>query len=87
MCSLISDNAFDRTYRVIKTCCEFSKMSVARSDEIFEIGEVMRNVWSHIFHAKIVIADCTGRNANVFYELGCSHCWAIQRNFDYTKGK
>jgi hypothetical protein len=30
-------------------------------------------IYSAIRQAKIIIADCTGRNANVFYEIGIAH--------------
>ena len=33
----------------------------------------MTDVFESIMRANVVIADITGRNANVFYELGMSH--------------
>ena len=33
----------------------------------------MRNIWSAIYASHLVIADCTGRNPNVFYEIGIAH--------------
>jgi hypothetical protein len=30
----------------------------------------MEDVWTGILSAKVIIADITGRNPNVFYELG-----------------
>ena len=33
----------------------------------------MEDVWTHILNARLVIADVTGRNPNVFYELGIAH--------------
>jgi hypothetical protein len=33
----------------------------------------MRDIWSAIHAARIVVADCTGRNPNVFYEIGLAH--------------
>ena len=33
----------------------------------------MQDVWSGICNAKVIIADCTNRNANVFYEIGIAH--------------
>jgi hypothetical protein len=33
----------------------------------------MKDVWSAIYYSEVVIADCTGRNPNVFYEIGIAH--------------
>jgi hypothetical protein len=49
------------------------KLSVKRGDDFFSSNSIMTEVWSAIFYSYVVIADCTGRNANVFYELGMAH--------------
>jgi len=33
----------------------------------------MQSVWEGINRARLIIADLTGRNPNVFYELGIAH--------------
>ncbi|MBR2986612.1 MAG: hypothetical protein IKC63_01190 [Clostridia bacterium] len=43
------------------------------SDEDFGDDSIMQGVWEHINTAEFVICDCTGRNPNVFYELGIAH--------------
>lgn len=48
-------------------------LTVATADDFFSGRVVMREVYSAIVRASIVIADCTGRNPNVFYELGVAH--------------
>lgn len=48
-------------------------VSVSRADDLFTTHHIMQDIWSSIFYAKVVIADCTGRNPNVFYELGLAH--------------
>jgi len=48
-------------------------LTYARADDFFSSREIMRDVWSGIYNADIVIADCTGKNPNVFYELGIAH--------------
>ncbi len=57
----------------IKTACKRSRLSVERSDEIFSPEALVTDIWSAIVNCFVVIADCTGRNANVFYELGIAH--------------
>jgi hypothetical protein len=44
-----------------------------RADELFSAGAVMEQVWVQIRKAKVLLADLTGRNPNVFYELGLAH--------------
>jgi hypothetical protein len=48
-------------------------MICQRADDIYSDGVVIEEVWQFICRAQIVIADATGRNANVFYEMGMAH--------------
>lgn len=48
-------------------------LPVARADDFFTNGSIMADIWSGINQATIVIADCTRRNPNVFYEIGLAH--------------
>ena len=46
---------------------------VRADDEVFGSGKIMDQVWRGIRDAKILIAELTTRNANVYYELGLAH--------------
>lgn len=48
-------------------------LTVARADDFSNTGPVMSDIWNSIYAAKVLIADCTGRNPNVFYEIGIAH--------------
>jgi hypothetical protein len=48
-------------------------LSAVRGDDFFHARSVIGDVWAAILSARVVIADCTGRNANVFYEIGLAH--------------
>ncbi|MBI5670978.1 MAG: hypothetical protein HZC41_23540 [Chloroflexi bacterium] len=48
-------------------------LSCKRGDDFFTSASIMDEVWTSIYHARLCIADCTGRNPNVFYELGIVH--------------
>jgi hypothetical protein len=48
-------------------------LTAKRADDFFTTHHVMSDVWEAIHAARLVIADCTGRNANVFYEIGMAH--------------
>jgi hypothetical protein len=47
--------------------------TVARADDFFAASAVVADLWNAIFAARLLIADCTGRNPNVFYEIGIAH--------------
>jgi hypothetical protein len=57
----------------VKAACGRSRLTVERSDEIFSPGKLVRDIWNAIVNCFVVIADCTDRNPNVFYELGIAH--------------
>ncbi len=44
-----------------------------RADELYSSGSVVDQIWEQIQRSKVLLADLTGRNANVFYELGLAH--------------
>jgi hypothetical protein len=48
-------------------------LSIRRADDLFTAHSVMSDVWEGICGAHALIADCTGRNPNVFYEIGLAH--------------
>ena len=48
-------------------------VTCVRADDIFGSGVVMDDIRRAIQEADIVIADLTGQNANVFYEVGIAH--------------
>jgi hypothetical protein len=55
-----------------------------RGDGIFTSGSVVEQIWDEIVKAKVLLADLTGKNPNVFYELGLSH--AISKPVVFTAG-
>jgi hypothetical protein len=50
-------------------------MRCDRADDIWNHQTVMEDVAALIDRSSIVVCDCTGRNANVFYEIGLAHAW------------
>ena len=46
---------------------------VRADNEIFGTGKIIDQVWTGINSAKVLIAELTNRNPNVFYELGLAH--------------
>jgi hypothetical protein len=48
-------------------------LTVTRADDFFAANSIISDVWNAINQARLLIADCTRRNPNVFYELGIAH--------------
>lgn len=57
----------------IKSICAQMKLSVRRADDFFTADSVVQDVWAAIASARLIVADCTDRNPNVFYEIGLAH--------------
>ncbi|MFD3263318.1 hypothetical protein [Phenylobacterium ferrooxidans] len=57
----------------IKVVCASLGLSCKRADDFFSSTGVMDDIWSAIYHSKVIIADCTDKNPNVFYEMGIAH--------------
>jgi hypothetical protein len=49
------------------------KVKIRRADDSFAPKPFMTKVWEGICAARMVIADCTEKNPNVFYEIGIAH--------------
>lgn len=66
--------SFDRLYREkIKPTVEACGLKCIRADDLFSPSPILEDIWVHICKSKIIIADVTGRNPNVFYEMGIAH--------------
>lgn len=70
---------FDEVYQdIIKPAVVEVGILPVRADEIYSRNAIIDDIWLYIQKSAWVIADLTGRNPNVFYELGLAH--AIGRN-------
>ena len=57
----------------IKKAVERLGLKIRRADEIYSPEPFMTKVWHGICAAEIVLADCTEKKPNVFYEIGIAH--------------
>jgi hypothetical protein len=57
----------------IKKLGEELGLNIRRADDIYSPRPFMEKVWDGICAARLVLADCTEKNANVFYEIGMAH--------------
>lgn len=66
---------FDVVYESIRGAVSSGDVGFicSRADELYGGDQVMAGVLREIAHAQLIIGDLTGRNPNVFYELGIAH--------------
>lgn len=64
---------------VVTPVAEKFKYSVLRADQIDKPGLITSQVIQHVFDSELVIADLSGFNPNVFYELALRH--AVRKPF------
>ena len=48
-------------------------LSCLRADDIYDNRPIIEDIWRCTNEARILIAELTGKNANVFYETGIAH--------------
>lgn len=58
--------------RFIKPIVNEEGLRAIRADDLYG-RDIMEDIWGGILACRVVIADITGRNPNVFYELGIAH--------------
>lgn len=60
--------------RVYQPAIEKAKLKAVRADaEIFGTGKIIDQIWDGIKVSRVLVAELTGRNPNVLYELGLAH--------------
>lgn len=57
----------------IRKVAKSLNLKVARADDFFTTHAIMLDIWTAICAVRLIIADCTNRNPNVFYEIGLAH--------------
>jgi hypothetical protein len=68
------DSLFQNQYEtVIKKAVEELGFECIRGDEIYSKPTIMADIWKSIRSARFIIAEMTGKNENVFYEVGLAH--------------
>ena len=64
---------FDAVYATLQGLATSVGLRCRRADDIWENPAVIQDVVTLIDRSSVVICDCTGRNPNVFYEIGIAH--------------
>jgi hypothetical protein len=77
---------FDRYYQEIYVpAIKEAGFEPVRADELFTTGSVVEQIWEQIEKAALLLADLSGKNPNVFYELGLAH--AARKPVVFTAGQ
>lgn len=68
------DDELDWAYdRLIRPAFEDAQYTVIRADDIDSQQNILRDVVTAIVESDVIVADLTGANPNVYYELGLAH--------------
>ena len=67
--------SFDGAYESIRRACESPDilLSCSRADDFYGAGHIMEDILRGIMASEYIVADLSGKNPNVFYELGIAH--------------
>lgn len=63
-------------HRILARACESAGVRPVRGDDLFTPTDILEDIWQSIHAATFIVADITGRNPNVLYELGIAHTLA-----------
>ena len=58
--------------KLVRPIVKAENLIAVRADDLYG-RDIMEDIWKSIVGCRLVIADTTGRNPNVFYELGIAH--------------
>lgn len=64
---------FDEIHALLKDICINCRIESKRADDIFQQRPILENILNGICRSELIIADLSGKNANVFYEIGIAH--------------
>lgn len=82
MCFVISEFGSDEKTRIerkqmlkhlVRKVCEPMGYTVQRADDIDDLGQITHQIIERLLDDDLVVADLTGLNPNVFYELAVRH--------------
>lgn len=63
-------------HQTLSASCKTLGVYSMRGDDLFTPTDILVDIWQSINAADFIIADITGRNPNVLYELGIAHALA-----------
>lgn len=67
------DVRFNNVYAMLQRAAKESGMRCQRADDIWVNDHIVDDIINLIWRARVVVADLSSRNPNVFYETGIAH--------------
>jgi hypothetical protein len=68
------DRAFNNVYELVESVTrDYAGCKCVRADQIATPSRITDDIFAYIARSRFLIADLTGQNPNVFYEVGLSH--------------
>ena len=68
---------FDGYYEhIYSPAIESVGLEPRRADDLYRPSNIVNDIWSLTKAARVVLADLSGKNANIFYKLGLAHALA-----------
>src|SRR5207237_6250655 len=68
---------FDSYYETIYVpAIQSAALTPRRADDLYRPSAIVNDIWILTREATIILADLSGKNPNVFYELGLAHALA-----------
>jgi hypothetical protein len=58
---------------VFKPAISAAGLHPCRADDLYRPSSIIHDIWDYVQKAEILLADLTGKNPNVLYELGLAH--------------
>jgi len=65
--------AFNPVWETLREAVSESGWRCQRADDVWENHAIIQDIVELIARSKVVVCDLTGKNANVFYEVGIAH--------------
>lgn len=72
-CLMPFNDRYSAIYQAIFYSCQAVNYSCTRSDEVYNPGNLLRQIVNMLLESSIIIALLDGQNPNVFYEIGIAH--------------
>lgn len=61
------------TFQTVKSTCDKLNLECIKADDIWENSTFIQDIFELVFTSKVVVADFSEKNPNVFYEVGIAH--------------